>query len=465
MKRVLMALYHFPPVGGISMARNLRNVEYLQDAGWQAVVLTPGWVDSAAHDEQAMGDIPEGALITRTGYLEPGDLAPVLRAVRSAKRTVVREKRSLVASGTVGHAPVDAPEPAPSPDPVRAASAPSPAPGATPGGVVASASLAAQIRRLVFFPDNQAGWLPFALVAALRAHRREPVDVVYSTFPPMTSHVVAAAFARITGVPFVCEFRDPWIGNALEPRAPWAVRQLRRKTERWVVRSASRVVAVTPRLAQMLERRYPGLRVDLVPNGYVRGEAAAAPRATSPGAVFRLVYTGTMDRPRDLQAFADGLALALNADPSLGSRLRIDIYGMVSAPCRALLDAAPDAVREVIKVHGFVPRAEAVRAVAEADAALVLLSDGPNMDLFVPGKLYDYLGQDRQVLAMLPDGDARDLLGRLGWGVIARPEPDDVAAAVARLVASPAPEGRADPDGEFDRRQLAARLAAVLDEA
>jgi hypothetical protein len=64
---------------------------------------------------------------------------------------------------------------------------------------------------------------------------------------------------------------------------------------------------------------------------------------------------------------------------------------------------------------------------------------------------------------MLPDGDARDLLDRLGWGVLARPEASDVASAIARLAASPPPAGRADPDGEFDRRRLAERLATLLD--
>ena len=44
------------------------------------------------------------------------------------------------------------------------------------------------------------------------------------------------------------------------------------------------------------------------------------------------------------------------------------------------------------------PRRVALQAVADADAALVLLGPGPGMDLFTPGKLYDYIGQDRQVL-------------------------------------------------------------------
>jgi hypothetical protein len=86
------------------------------------------------------------------------------------------------------------------------------------------------------------------------------------------------------------------------------------------------------------------------------------------------------------------------------------------------------------------------------------------MDLFVGGKLYDYLGQNRQILAMVPQGDARDVLAGLGWGVIADPTPESVEAAVERLISQPAPAGPADPTGRFDRAALAGELAALLDD-
>jgi hypothetical protein len=103
-------------------------------------------------------------------------------------------------------------------------------------------------------------------------------------------------------------------------------------------------------------------------------------------------------------------------------------------------------------------------ALASADAALILLGGGPGMGLFIGGKLFDYLGQDRQILAMLPPGDSRDILLSLDWGVICDPDPADVERAIERLITIPPPDRAADPEGRFDRVTLAGQLARSLDE-
>src|SRR5450432_3673528 len=93
----------------------------------------------------------------------------------------------------------------------------------------------------------------------------------------------------------------------------------------------------------------------------------------------------------------------------------------------------------VVRHGGLLARGAALAAVAGADAALVLLGSAPGMDLFVGGKLYDYLGQNVQILAIVPEGDARDVLAGLGWGVVADPTPAGVEQAVERLLAEPRP--------------------------
>lgn len=449
-RRALMILYHFPPIGGISMSRNVRNVQYLPEHGWRPVPLTPRDVVEATHDPGSLAMIPPDVEVRRTGAFETRDVAPLIRL---ARRVLAAAARAT----------------APEPSEPRELVAMAPAIAATPTDGAAppadDADVLTRVRRLAFFPDNQVGWLPFALAGALRAHREAPVDVVYSTFPPMTAHVVARLFRAITGVPWVAEFRDPWIGNALEVPPPWVIRQARRKVERWVVRGADRVVAVTPRLARMLEQRYPGLDVVLVPNGYDRA-AVPAPKREA-GGPFRIVYTGTLDRPTEFRTFLEGLDQMARARPDLRDRVSVDLYGVASDACRAIAAAraAGDAPMPAVHLHGFVPKARAVEAIRDADAALVLLGDGPNMDLFMPGKLLEYLGLGRRILAMLPPGDARDLLERLDWGVLAEPTAPSVAEALVRVVDTPPPTSGPDPDGTYDRRQIASVLAGVLDAA
>ena len=78
-----MVMYHFPPIGGVSMARNVHNVRYLPDHGWTPVVLgarTSG--DLVDTDASAL--VPPTIEVTRAWCPEPAALAPAVRFMRRA---------------------------------------------------------------------------------------------------------------------------------------------------------------------------------------------------------------------------------------------------------------------------------------------------------------------------------------------------------------------------------------------
>jgi glycosyltransferase involved in cell wall biosynthesis len=440
-----MVLYYYPPSGGTSMSRNARNVQYLPRYGWRPTVLTPR--NAAFHllDERSRELIPPETRVVRTPILEAGHVRPMIVSMLGRLRRAGAGVASRFTSGSgwIGSSGPDV--------------------QARPSGLE-------RLRQAVFFPDDQIAWLPFALAAALRAHRAAPFDAVYSTSSPITSHLIAGLFSRWTGVPWVAEFRDPWVGNALGPRLPWLHRRLRAKLERWIVGSADRVVGVSPGITQLYRKRYPDApEMVTITSGYDRTEAAkqgsserlGTPRA---GARFRIVYTGTLDRPDELAVFLEGVDRLIGQRPELRTRISIAFFGFATDACRAIAEKhAAGRLDGIVELRGFVPRVEALEAVAAADAALILLGQGPGMGLFIPGKLFDYLGQNVQILAMLPPGDSREILESLQWGVICDPDPGQVAAAVERLISLPPPARPADPAGTYDRVRLAGALAASLD--
>jgi glycosyltransferase involved in cell wall biosynthesis len=442
-RRALMVLYFFPPLGGVSMARNVRHAQYLPRYGWTPVVLTPRSGGFELKDPEALGLLAPDLDIIRTRSWEAGHVRPAAIAAREVIRRILPRQRreGATSSSQPGDQGSDAPR----------------------------LSRLERLRHLLFFPDDQVGWTPFALRAALRSGRHMPFDAVFSTSSPVTSHLVAGLYARLTGTPWIAEFRDPWVGNALAAPLPWLHRRLQTKLERWIVRSANGVVCVTPSLTRLYQRRYPGAAVVTVTNGYDRSERPepAAATAGTPDRPFRIVYTGTLYRESELSIFLEGVDRLVRRRPDLAASLEIVFIGEATGPCRAVVESfiGEGHLDGVVRLAGFVPRRVAMEAVTRADAALVLLGGGPGMGLFVGGKLYDYLGQDQQILAMVPPGDARDVLEGLSWGVVADPDPADVERAVERLLTLPAPDRPADPEGRYDRAVLAGRLAEVLTEA
>ncbi len=391
-----MVLYFFPPLGGISMSRNVRNVQYLPDYGWTPVVLTPR--DAAYHlrDAGSLDMIAPDTRVIRVASLEAGhvrsfvvDLLGALSRLRRRGDPQGRSNAEALGSATQARGASDA------------------------------SGRLERVRRLVFFPDDQIGWLPFAVVAAIRAHRHAPFDAIYSTSSPVTSHLVAGILKRWTGLPWVAEFRDPWLGNALARPLPWLHRRLQVKLERWIVRSADRVVGLSPGITNLYRSRYPGApEMVTITSGYDRGEARRPASRDRVDGRFRIVYTGTLDRPDELRTFLEGLDALVARRPDVGERITVDFFGAVSESCQLVADgfrARPSAT--TIRFHGFVPRRDAIDALANADAALILLGRGPGMGLFIGGKLFDYLGQDRQILAMLPPAIRRETSSRASGGV------------------------------------------------
>ena len=123
-----MLLYHFPPIGGISMARNIRNVQYLPEHGWQPIVVTPGAADSNVEDPGSLALVPPDLTVERTGYLGAGDLQPAVRAARRMIEAVgtLRADRAAPISTRPPHPRPCPPHPRPRPPGRRRRDRPSP---------------------------------------------------------------------------------------------------------------------------------------------------------------------------------------------------------------------------------------------------------------------------------------------------------------------------------------------------
>ena len=320
----------------------------------------------------------------------------------------------------------------------------------------------------VLFPDEAVAWVPFAVRSGRRVHRTSPVDVLFSSAPPFSVHVAAGRLKQATGLPWVADFRDPWVGNPFA--APVSSRRAARElvTERWIVERADRVVVASSEMRDRFVERYPELesRFVFIPNGYDRADAAGIVPVAGPEGRFTILFAGSLYRPGELAAFLGGAELLLVRRPDLRSRLRVQFVGRANAENRAIAAAytAPGRIGDVVSFEDFVPRPQALARIAGADALLQLMTAAPGTGMFVGGKLMEYLAFDRPILAVMPPGEGRRLVEGLPAGYVADVEPASVADALERLLDdSPAPRA-ADPAGRYDRINLAGELAAVLDE-
>jgi len=443
MRRVLFIVYYFPPSGGAGVQRGLKFLRYLPDFGWEATVLTvPSGAGFPVRDESLLAEIPDRVTVRRTRCPELYDLYRVL----SGRRKEADIETASQSAGERG--------------PLR--------------------RVLRGLRATLFIPDGRMLWRPFAVRAGRGLLRSAPHDLIFSSGPPFTGHLIARSLHRWSGKPWVADYRDPWTQATFYPRRPAWARAIDLRLEAACVREAAATVVVGEGMAEEFRRRYPELapeRFVVIPNGFDEADFAAVPYRHPEE--FRITHAGSLFLGRIPHAFFTVLKERMATDADFAARLRLCFAGRLDRDARRLLQSPP--FDRVSELPGYLEHPESVALLRKS--RLLLLSTGTDAQArsMVTGKVYEYLASGVPILALAPpDGDAARLIaaGGAGWTLA----PDDQEGIRNRLQAiwdaerarpspgGPPPErppqfGLERDEGEilrYTRRELTRRLAELF---
>lgn len=320
-------------------------------------------------------------------------------------------------------------------------------------------------------PDSFALWRRPAADAVVARLAAEPFDAMLTSSPPDTVHLVGLDAVRRHPVPWVADFRDPWVGLSYKnPPTPWH-RARQKKLRAEVLERADVLIAATETHVEKLRLLLPpgaSRRVHQLSNGWeddVEIPAAGAPRRPGP---VRVLYTGTLWDVQATRTCFLGLQRALEEVLPKGTAhpIELEIVGPHESAEEKLV--ARLGLGGAVRFAGQLPYAEARARQREADVLLLLRVHGPGYEVSVPGKFFEYLATGLPILAFLGPGEAADLVRDAGGWIV---EPDDelaAARAFRRLIAGERPgadsPGRREMTERFRRDRIAGQLAALLDQ-
>lgn len=415
MRNLLFLAYYFPPSGGV--LRLVKLAKYLPAFGWRPLVVCPRPRGVYRHDPGLLRQL-DGCLIRRTLSADPSFLLP---------------------------------------------------PRADAAKVLGRRGLIDQANKL-FLPDNKAGWIPFAVDCGLRISRAFPVDAVFSSAPPFSSHLAGVLLKRLLRKPLACDFRDAWSQpNTLSLRLPRWHLPADRRLERWVVESSDLLTSINRTILEGLQGygTQGGQRFRLVPQGFDPEDFEERSASRPDRERFTIVYTGTLTEHRRLDVMARAFKLLRSEHPGAADRLVFSLAGAHRPEdLRPFYQAG---LEGCLRVRGYAPHEEILGMLRRADALWMVVGprEGPTVST---SKIYEYLGARKPILASVPaQSPAAALIAETGSGFSFPPDDHvSLAGAIAGLCRQKAAgrlsyRGHPGAVARYDRREIAKCLARRLD--
>ncbi len=392
-RHLLVVAYTFPPAAQSGAQRALRLVRHIGRLGWRVTVLTADPDHYFIRDEALLEKIPQNVRVVRVPDPMPARAVPLAGLSESRKSSRI-----------------------------------------LPGLPPAASRFLRKIKRAIFTPDEQVFWTLKAWRTAFALHAQDRFDVGFVTSPYHSSQFIGLFLSKYS-VPYVSDYRDHWTLYPLTSERFALTRAWERRLERRCLSAAQAVVYTSDTTRDEYAAFYPDLKLDrkthVVWNSY---EEEDFDRSVRPLAdKFLLVHAGNLYYARDPKPFLMGVRGFLDVRPQARGKAQVEFLGVSEVSFEASIRDA--GLADTVVFRGFLPHRQTMRRLCESSGLVLIVGLSAGKDPFIPGKIFEYLGAGRQILALVDPGtpSARLLDGRPGCHILGVDDPAALAAALVNL--------------------------------
>jgi len=422
---ILIITYYWPPAGGPGVQRVLKFAKYLPEFGCRPVVLTVVNGEYPATDESLMNEVPSSLSVYTTPSLEPfalyrnltskkSDAIPTFVLTESANQSLFQK-------------------------------------------------VATFLRANIFIPDARIGWTPFAVRQGGKIIRDEKIDVIFSTGPPMSTHLIGRRLAKKMHIPWVADFRDPWTDvfyyHSLK-RTKCAL-ALDKSLERSVLKNAHAVISVSPSIIHLFRAKAEN-SYHVIANGFDEHEFESVQPLPVDDKI-HIIHAGHLAGNQNPVALWNALKNIVQKNPDFGQRLQVDFYGSVHSE---VANSIQEFGLEHFTVwHGYKSHQHVIAAYKSAHALFFVVPQCDTSKGILTSKLFDYLGANRPIVGIgATDGDAAAILRKTGAGIMF--DYDETQALTKHLehIFYDRKRQHKIQTEKYTRRALTARLADIVKE-
>jgi len=424
MKKVLIISYMFPPIAGGGTQRPLKFVKYLPEYGITPIVFCPQKAYWKAFDESLL-DLP---FVKKT------------KIYRCGVRQLRHYYNLRYQKGYKKH------------------------PYYYLMGV-----------KSLFFLDFFSTWYFECRHKALEVIKEEKVDCIMTTSPPHSIHFFGLFLKKMTRIPWIMDIRDAIIGDPNRPSTLITRVQdpFRYLHEKRFVSSSGAIISVSDPIVDSIRTRHRTLRLQsklqTISNGFDEEDFANMQTSKRKRNHLLITYTGSFMGKQTPEYFLKSIQLLIDNKSIYPSDLNIQFVGHYDEPIRNMLQSFRS--RIPIEILDFQPYEKTLSLQAKSDLLLLIVSidEKEQGQQTMTGKFFEYIGAQRPVFALVPDGPLKETIKKGGFGFIAPPKNIPQIAEKFKSIYDQWKDQHFiyfQPDMEFrsnfSRKQLTEKLASII---
>jgi glycosyltransferase involved in cell wall biosynthesis len=372
-KKVLIVTYYWLPSSGTGTYRISKFVKYLIKLGWEPVILTPEKAVSSFEEEETE-PIYQNVKVYRTKILEPTFF---FRKNNATSKNVTNASFFLSEKLTLRQ------------------------------------KLVRWIRLNLFIPDAKILWKPFAVRKGKKAIKEEKPDIILSTSPPPTAHLVAKKLAEWSNLKWIADFRDPWTNIYYYDllKISSLAKRINRRLEDRVIHTANIIITVSDNFFTQPAAQSKNIRIE---NGYDPDDLKEINIESSQNDKFTVRYLGSLKTNQFPKNFFL-LLKELGEDETYREKIRLELIGFIDPSINQFIK--DNNIKIEIATRNFLSHKEAVKKMALSDMLILTIGRSRLSKNVVSTKIFEYLMVQKPVLAFgHKDGTANKILEETNAG-------------------------------------------------
>lgn len=371
MKNVLFIVYYFPPMGGSGVQRPLKFIKYMREFGWNPIVLCP---------EPGMYPYFDESLQQELESISP-------EIIRIQPKTLLHSAGRVSKQNQI-------------PD--------------------FAAKIFRRIMRLFMFPDNKKGWIKPAVEEGLAILEEKHIDLIFSTAPPFSNHIIGSNLKRFCNTPLVLDYRDAWLNNHyFSDMLTWQKKKMY-KMEKECLAHTDAVICLDEETLNDMHHNYPGIKSSYtLPHGFDHEdfEVSEAPCLDYKKSKFNFLYSGIFYENNQPDAFLKAIKIAIKEEFIPKEKIHLHFQGGLDSRILKLIHELK--LQEIVTDYGYLSHKQAVANLKKADVLWMISNFDASLKQVKSGKLFEYFGARKPILGLMHQGEESKLLKEYGAGYVA----------------------------------------------